>query len=405
MRVSPSRSAALSCARLLAKAQLEQRALLGAERLLEALEQRRPPPDPPSPGPSLPPPRAPPPPPRRAPAPRPPRAGASAPGARCARSPPGSARRGAPRRTPSASWARRPGRTSRAPCSPPPACPAVAPLPRHAMARSMRANASAWARYTRPSVSGSPSRKFCNVRASHSIPSATYRALPPTSLTPLAHSCRQGAGLDPHVVKNPHLACLDASRRNQEGRGWGGSPPLGAPGETPPSMRPLRWTGWALWVTFLAALPAVAAPERAAYVLIIANNTGLDDTQAPLRFADDDGARYYELLSPGARETVLLSVLDADTQTLHPGLAARTRPPTRAALQEALGRFNAAHERGPCPGRPDGALFHLHRPRQARARGRGRGEPPGRGLHPARTSTPRCSPPPRRAHPPDRGRV
>jgi hypothetical protein len=96
-----------------------------------------------------------------------------------------------------------------------------------------------------------------------------------------------------------------------------------------------------LWVALLASSAASAEPARVAYALIIANNTGLEPKQAPLRYADDDGARYYELLSSRTRETVLLSVLDADTQALHPGLAARTRPPTRSALKEAIGRLNA----------------------------------------------------------------
>ncbi|WP_164012028.1 caspase family protein [Pyxidicoccus trucidator] len=97
----------------------------------------------------------------------------------------------------------------------------------------------------------------------------------------------------------------------------------------------------ALWVALLSAVPASAAPGSGAYALIVAHNGGLDRTQAPLRYADDDGARYYELLAPRVREAVLLSVLDEETQVLHPGLAAQTRPPTRAALKEALTRLNA----------------------------------------------------------------
>jgi hypothetical protein len=97
----------------------------------------------------------------------------------------------------------------------------------------------------------------------------------------------------------------------------------------------------ALWVALLVGTAASAAPEQTTYALILANNASIDPKQAPLRYADDDGARYYELFAPRARETVLLSVLDAETQSLHPGLASKTRPPTRAALQEALGRLNA----------------------------------------------------------------
>ncbi|NMO21398.1 hypothetical protein HPC49_45905 [Pyxidicoccus fallax] len=96
-----------------------------------------------------------------------------------------------------------------------------------------------------------------------------------------------------------------------------------------------------LWVFLLATLPASAASEDVAYALIVAHNGGLDRSQAPLRYADDDGARYHELLAPRVKEAVLLSVLDEETQVLHPGLAAKTRPPTRAALKEALTRLNA----------------------------------------------------------------
>lgn len=106
-------------------------------------------------------------------------------------------------------------------------------------------------------------------------------------------------------------------------------------------MRLLRCAPLALCVALLVGTAASAAPERPTYALILANNTGLEPKQAPLRYADDDGARYYELFSSRTRETVLLSVLDAETQALHPGLAARTRPPTRAALKEALARLNA----------------------------------------------------------------
>ncbi|WP_163991008.1 caspase family protein [Pyxidicoccus caerfyrddinensis] len=97
----------------------------------------------------------------------------------------------------------------------------------------------------------------------------------------------------------------------------------------------------ALWVALLFSASARAASQDVAYALIVAHNGGLDRNQAPLRYADDDGARYYELLAPRVREAVLLSVLDDETQVLHPGLAARTRPPTRAALKESLTRLNA----------------------------------------------------------------
>ncbi|NNC19635.1 hypothetical protein HJC22_28350 [Corallococcus exiguus] len=91
----------------------------------------------------------------------------------------------------------------------------------------------------------------------------------------------------------------------------------------------------------LAGSAASATPEQVHYALIVASNTGTEPSQAPLRYADDDGARYYELFAPRSREVVLLSVLDAETQALHPGLAAKTRPPTHPALGAALARLNA----------------------------------------------------------------
>jgi hypothetical protein len=103
--------------------------------------------------------------------------------------------------------------------------------------------------------------------------------------------------------------------------------PSSPPGDTLQRMRPLRCAPVALWLVLLASTAASAAPEQVTYALIIANNTGLEPKQAPLRSADDDGALYYELFAPRTREAVLLSVLDAETQALHPGLAARTRPP------------------------------------------------------------------------------
>ncbi|WP_244219791.1 hypothetical protein [Corallococcus interemptor] len=103
---------------------------------------------------------------------------------------------------------------------------------------------------------------------------------------------------------------------------------------------PLRRT-LTLGVLLLASSAASAGPAQVHYALIVASNTGTEKSQAPLNYADDDGARYYELFAPRSREVVLLSVLDAETQALHPGLAAKTRPPTRPAMEAALTRLNA----------------------------------------------------------------
>lgn len=86
----------------------------------------------------------------------------------------------------------------------------------------------------------------------------------------------------------------------------------------------------------VAATAAHAAPERSVYAVIVANNRSLDPGRGDLRFADDDGARYFELLAPQATEAVLLTVLDAETHARHPGLASRAKAPTREALMASL---------------------------------------------------------------------
>ncbi|MFZ5468605.1 MAG: hypothetical protein ACOZIN_04130 [Myxococcota bacterium] len=96
-----------------------------------------------------------------------------------------------------------------------------------------------------------------------------------------------------------------------------------------------------LWVAVALAGSLPSRAEQPAYVLIVANNASNDPKLAPLRYADDDGARYHDLFAPQASEVVLLSVLDEETQRRHPGLAAKTKPPTRKELTLALAHLNA----------------------------------------------------------------
>lgn len=91
----------------------------------------------------------------------------------------------------------------------------------------------------------------------------------------------------------------------------------------------------------LLLLAASLGASNPVYALIVANNQSNDPKVAALQFADDDGARYYAVLKPVAREVALLTVLDEETQRRFPGLAAQTRPPTRRELREALARLNA----------------------------------------------------------------
>jgi hypothetical protein len=87
----------------------------------------------------------------------------------------------------------------------------------------------------------------------------------------------------------------------------------------------------------LAPLAAPSAPPRgpASLVLVVASNRGTQAGRAPLRYADDDGAKYHAVFSaltaPG--DTVLLSDFDRDTARLFPALAAEVRAPTRTNVE------------------------------------------------------------------------
>ena len=88
----------------------------------------------------------------------------------------------------------------------------------------------------------------------------------------------------------------------------------------------------------LSAAAAAPAPARSTYAIIIANNQPRPGAEglAPLRYADDDGARFYELFELFARRVVLHSVLDDESQDLHPDVARVARPPTRREVTRSL---------------------------------------------------------------------
>ncbi len=92
----------------------------------------------------------------------------------------------------------------------------------------------------------------------------------------------------------------------------------------------------------LFLLLSLSAPETKSFAVVVGHNRSADNSLAPLRYADDDGAKWFELLSLGQQQSILLSVLDADTQLRFPNAARESRPPSRAALQEALAETFAA---------------------------------------------------------------
>src|SRR5690606_41290635 len=60
---------------------------------------------------------------------------------------------------------------------------------------------------------------------------------------------------------------------------------------------------------------------------------------APLRYADDDGALWAEVLERLGYQTELLTVPDTDTARRASPMLARARPPTHAALREVVERI------------------------------------------------------------------
>jgi hypothetical protein len=86
--------------------------------------------------------------------------------------------------------------------------------------------------------------------------------------------------------------------------------------------------------------PAENAEKTRVYALIVANNSSVDQGVKPLKFADDDGARYYELFDSLTDEARLLTTLDADSQKLFPKVVPHTKSPTRAQLKESVSELS-----------------------------------------------------------------
>ncbi|NBD12617.1 caspase family protein [Corallococcus silvisoli] len=96
----------------------------------------------------------------------------------------------------------------------------------------------------------------------------------------------------------------------------------------------------------LGAALLMAAPEAFAETvrraLVIAHNGSDDPSLAPLRYADDDGVLWAETLKRLGVETTLL--VDPDDSTRQAGslMLQSAQPPTRAAVEQAVKRLQAA---------------------------------------------------------------
>ncbi|MEM6731094.1 MAG: caspase family protein [Myxococcota bacterium] len=106
-------------------------------------------------------------------------------------------------------------------------------------------------------------------------------------------------------------------------------------------------------VVAILGLSIFAPGPPATVALVIGNNASpVDETAlAPLRFADDDAIRFYELFSRATDTVELLSVLDDTTQTRHPGVAGKARPPTLTQLDAAVSRLATRLQEAAAEGR------------------------------------------------------
>lgn len=86
-------------------------------------------------------------------------------------------------------------------------------------------------------------------------------------------------------------------------------------------------------------LPAQAWAESKTYALIVAHNGSMDADVEPLRYADDDGARFYEMFRDYADDVTLLTTLDEDSQKIFPQIAPASASPTRANLADQVSRL------------------------------------------------------------------
>lgn len=85
-----------------------------------------------------------------------------------------------------------------------------------------------------------------------------------------------------------------------------------------------------------AGTARAAEPVASEFALIIGVNTASESRLQPLRYADDDAARYRDLFRAVGARTYLLSTLDENTRRLHPEAAAEALPPRDRQLDRTV---------------------------------------------------------------------
>lgn len=132
-----------------------------------------------------------------------------------------------------------------------------------------------------------------------------------------------------------------------------------SPGRAAPRARraALAWAPLLSAALALSALPASAAEPARRYAVVVAANQSLDAGVAPLSFADDDGAKYYDLLRAAGMEVALFAVLDPEAQRRFPAAARAAEPPRRRSVLSAVDAFFLRMKADAEAGRPTHFYF------------------------------------------------
>jgi hypothetical protein len=115
----------------------------------------------------------------------------------------------------------------------------------------------------------------------------------------------------------------------------------------------LQIASFILCTSLLMPSASVFAEQEVAtetFALIIGANKSIDEELKPLKYADDDAARYFDLMQALGARTYLLARLDQNTARLHPRAAAEAQLPGGDELAGIVGllkgNIRLARERG-----------------------------------------------------------
>ena len=94
-------------------------------------------------------------------------------------------------------------------------------------------------------------------------------------------------------------------------------------------------------------------PSTASFAVVVGANASVDKDLAPLKYADDDAARSFDMFRLLGANTTILARLDDNTRRLHPQAAAEAREPKKSEFDAAMTKLASdvalAAERGLSP--------------------------------------------------------